>query len=175
MTTSFPKNQIGLLILKKYTQVLKLNHSSDQSKRKTASSFTKATCSVETAHPCVLCPTALGGPLSAVDSWVADIALSSIKCPVHRIPLSFFGSEFLFYLGRRHILTVPLPSFSWPREKLDTSSLVSKITYNSFPVSPRRFSANMAARDCLVAGKEFSLNFYKDKAEIYFDLSPTWS
>jgi len=55
--------------------------------------FIKATCSVEITHPCVLYPAALGGPLSAVDSWVADIALSNIKFPVHRIPLSFFGSE----------------------------------------------------------------------------------
>ena len=33
----------------------------------------------------------------------------------------------------------------------------------------------MAARDSLVAGKEFSLNFYKYKADIYFDSLQTWS
>ena len=33
----------------------------------------------------------------------------------------------------------------------------------------------MAARGNLVAGKEFSLNFYKYKAEMYFDSLKTWS
>lgn len=110
-----------------------------------------------------------------MDSWAADIALSNIKCPVHRIPLSFFVGEIPLYLERRHILIVPLPSFSWPREKLDTSSLVSKSFTNSFPVSSRRFSANMAAMESLVAGKEFSLNFNKYKVEVHFDSLQTWS
>ena len=91
-------------------------------------------------HPCVLCPTALGGPLSVVDSWVVDIALSNIKCPVHRIPWSFFDGEIFIYLERRHILIVPLPSFSWPLEKLDTSSLVLKIYYFRFQFPPVAFS-----------------------------------